>query len=722
MIKGWAARCRSSYLERASYKPNPGFGHAAPLYNLQGFGKEKGVRIMSRITSTRVDVAFIRKSTPAQDVSGQIANVQTMLRELGVYLPERSWFVGTVSRRKLKSNAEFNRLMQLVEADKIGTVYVESQDRWGSKDRKELFSLLYTLEQHGTRLYDLKEKKDLTEKDLATELLTIVNSIKSEKELDDIAYRSIRTRVNNFKDNGSWPTGTHPYGYGKRCFGPDERLLWEWIPVDRSSGQVFYPDASGNLQPGPDNIRIPQKTNRDRTILVPGRPEYVRAVKLIFDLFSRVGYSRRKISAMLNAEGYLFNGGPFTHPDIRNILTNPAYLGDTYFGKVQTGEIHSFDATGRITEVKGKRDQIHRDLADCIVRKGTHEALVGKEVWELAQNKLQSESERTSYSPRNPAYYLKQLFVCGHCGRGMCGRTEVDKSSRRRTVVYVCSSYSAGMSNGHSSPCGYQRITHEQAEQLLLDKINEQNLAFDSTASEDARASLAQRLANLGHEDEASREKWWGWLREGVGALLDYLKESGIDDQKLRKLEKRAMFFYRWGKLTADQFADLPVALADFKAAVQEVEEIEVERARQKVAELTEEHKTYTKAWAKASDLQQGVLKEEIDRLEQEILAWKPRTMSLTLRLNILTAAEAERQAERQKLLAEWPALECREKGEALRRLFSKVTLFWDRQFCPASKKPTRPRKTSRPGRYSYTLQTDRIQWAFAASDLENSW
>jgi DNA invertase Pin-like site-specific DNA recombinase len=205
----------------------------------------------ARIAGGRVDAVFIRKSTQGQDEEGQKANVRNMLKERGVYVPDAHWFVGTVGRRKVRRNPDFARLMELVEADRIGTVYVESQDRWGTGDRPELFSLLGTLREHDTRLYDLRAGKDLTEKDLATEMLAFVNSIKSEKELQDIAFRSLRTRVNNFRDTGSWPTGSHPYGYGKECRAADGKLLWVWQPVNRSRGQVFYPDAAGRLTPGP---------------------------------------------------------------------------------------------------------------------------------------------------------------------------------------------------------------------------------------------------------------------------------------------------------------------------------------------------------------------------------------------------------------------------------------------------------------------------------------
>jgi hypothetical protein len=160
-----------------------------------------------------------------------------MLRDQGTHVPDRHWFVGTVSRRKVKANAEFARLMGRAESGQVGTAYIESQDRWGTADRPELFALLGALREHGRRLYDLRVGKDLTERDLATEMLAFVNSIKSENKLKDISYRSHGTGVNNFEDSGSQPTGTHPYDYGKRCSTADGWVLWEWHPVNRSRGQ-----------------------------------------------------------------------------------------------------------------------------------------------------------------------------------------------------------------------------------------------------------------------------------------------------------------------------------------------------------------------------------------------------------------------------------------------------------------------------------------------------
>jgi hypothetical protein len=680
--------------------------------------------------TNRMDCVFIRKSSKGQDEGGQIANVETMLKARGVYVPEAHWFIGTVSRRKVKANADFIRLLEKVEGDQVGTVYIESQDRWGTKDRPELFSLLGLLRDHTTRLFDLKAGKDLTERDLATEMLAFVNSVKSEKELQDLAYRSLRSRVGNFKETGSWPTGSHPYGYGKACYSPDGQLKWVWQPVNRSRGQIFYPDpAGGELIPGPVQDKITRKDRRDVIKLVPSsNPDYIRAVKLVFELYTRVGLSRRQISARLNAEGLLFNGGPFTHPDVTNILENPVYMGDTHFGKVQTAELHTFDASGLITEVKGKHEIKRRPASECLVRKATHDALIDRKTWELAQQKLQAERERTSYSPRNPAYYLRQLFVCGHCGKGMAGRTEIDKNTGARTVMYVCSTYVAGRCNGHPVPCGYQRITHEDAERLLLDKIVELDLPFDETASAGARANLEARLARLGHEDEESEKQWQRWMHEGIQALIGHLAEEyGLDwGPEFRRMQKAACRFY-WGHLDGEPDDYRPGggvvgSLADLKRAVQEIEAAGVGEAQRKLGELREEHRAFTLKWVKATDAMQAVLKQEIERLEAEIREWEPRTVPLSGRLKALYAAEAERKAEREKLQAEWPSLDNREKGEAMRRLFTTVTLFWEKHHHPPLANPprTRPRKTNRQGRNSYTLQRDRIKWGFAVSDLGN--
>lgn len=681
---------------------------------------------MAKKSNRRSDCVFIRKSTQSQDEQGQISNVQNMLREQGVSVPARNWFVGTVSRRKVSKNADFARLMDLIEADQIGTVYIESQDRWGSADRKELFHLLYILEQHGTRLFNLRAKKDLTESDFATEMLTIVGSLKSEKELQDISYRSLRTRVNNFRDNGSWPTGTHPFGYGKACYAPDGRLLWVFQPISRSRGQVFYADATGKLAPGPENIKIPRKDKRDRIVLVPSNnARYIEAVRMIFDLYVRAGMSRRAISKALNDAGYKFYEMRFTHPLVTNILINPAYVGDTHFGKRLSGELHTFDPNGIVVALKKSSEKRFRDEEERIVRTGTHEPLIeDRKTWEMAQEKIADERKRTSHSPRNPAYYLKQQFRCGHCGKNLTGRTESDRKTGKRTVVYVCGTYIAGRCNGHPVDCGYQSITHDEAELLLLDKLDSIGQQLDEEASRHSKLAFDERLKLIGIRGEAAFDAFVAWVAQGVEALLDYFEAtyqvSGDDLEKLGELANR---FYEGLGLHETQFDGLKVDLEKFTKAIRTVESVAVAKAEGQLVTLEEESRRYTINWVKATEMQQSIMREEMDRLEMEIQDAKRRAVRLSERVERLVKEESRLIRERRQLIAEYPTMAARERGEAFRRIFKTVTLFWKRIFHPALENPTKPRKTNRPGRYSFELQHNQIVWVFAdTTETGDSW
>ncbi len=472
------------------------------------------------------------------------------------------------------------------------------------------------------------------------------------------------------------------------------------------------------------HVKIPRKDKRDIVKLVPNRnAEYVRAVRLIFELYTCVGLSRRKIALRLNAEGLLFNGKPFCHTNITDILRNPAYAGDTVFGKWQTGELYTFDANGLILEVKelpGGR----RDLSKCLIRRGTHEGLVEQKTWELAVRKLAAEQERTSHAPRNPAYYLKQIFVCGHCGRSMAARTETNPDNGKRTVVYVCSSYLKGRQDGRPVECGYHRLTHYDAERLLLEKVKELNLPFDEAASNSARDNLQSQMDRLGDYDEEARELWWSWLADGVAAVVAYLTATyGLKGKALEILESAAADFYRLnGKVSYHYRESLPMTLAEFKRAVGEAERIGVEEAARKLECQRSEHKVLTLSWTKATSGMQAVLKQEIERLEAEIRNLEPRTVLVSEQFKRLYDAEAERGVERQQLLGQWRTLGDREKGEALRRLFETVTLYWDKTFHPSEKNPSRPRKTNRSGRYRYSLRRDLIEWGFSTTDLVTSW
>ena len=453
--------------------------------------------------------------------------------------------------------------------------------------------------------------------------------------------------------------------------------------------------------------------------------QHIKTVKLIFELFTIAGLSRRQISTQLNAAGHKYYDQPFTHNLIGLILTNAAYVGDTEFGKTQTGDFKTFDKEGDIVTVKRKIKNPVRKADERTVVKNTHEGLISRKTWDLAVARMASEKERTSFSPRNPQYYLKQIFVCGHCGKNMTGRTDTDYRTKAKTVHYVCSSYLRGKESGIETSCGYHRINHDVAEKMLLDKIAQLSLEFDESSSEQIRANVENQIARLDHNEFEALDQMNEWVEQGVESLLAYMKQSfKLNAAKLEAVEKAARRHYKGRAEPVSRGkakSELPISLAELKATIKEAEAAEVESATTRIAELKEDLGRYTRNWNKADDAMQAILKEDIDQIQAQMKEWEQRTIPLAQRLAKLSDEDEQRHEDRAKLVKEWPNLDAREKGEALRRLFKTVTLFWDREFKERSNRPTRELKTDRPGRYSYTLQTSKIVWELGTLHLKGA-
>lgn len=671
------------------------------------------VAARTRSTSRRKDVVFIRKSTTTQDERAQIANVESMLTELGVTIPDEYWFVCTVPRAKVKGNEEFKRLLALVEADKVGRVFIESQDRWGTADVAELFTLLGLLADHDTQLFDLREKTDLTSKDDTTQIKAFLGGLKSKKERKDLAYRSMRTKVNNFKSCGSWPTGTHPFGFGKACYSSDGRLLWEWQPISRTKGQIFYADKNGKLKPGAEDVSLPRKEKSNIIKLVPSKNKaFTKSVRLTFELFSKVGLTRRKITTRLNEEGRTFYGKPFTHSLVGEILKNPAYVGDTHFGKMKSGEHYSFDKQGGIVELGKQHDKHKRDEAERIIIQNTHKGLISRELWNQTQSKLEDEEERPTYTPRNPNYFLKSVLVCGHCGKNMTGRTE-NTGTDKEQVVYMCSSYISGRSIGQESKCGAYRITHADAEKLLL----EHNLDLDVECEiiafkEHWRIKREQKNAVI---QKASKEQETdAVVREGVAALIDFYEEHyDANGKQLSNFKKAAE-----AVMAISKGADCTQKM---RSLVKKVEAAFVAKAQAELQRLQSRLQKITNRWVDATEMMQAVLQDQCKQLEVEIKNWEKRVQPISKRIKDSAEQVRDLTEQQTNLKNEWPKMVNLQKGEAMRRFYKSVALFWDKEFHESEKNPGRPRKTERTGRNRYLLRQDKIKWQLQDATLEGS-
>jgi DNA invertase Pin-like site-specific DNA recombinase len=652
-----------------------------------------------RIGVSKIEVVYIRKSTSAQETEDQIANVKRMLEDMGKHVPDEWWFADTGSRRHAHKRKDFQRLMSLVNPapvggrkteSKIGTIYIESQSRWGGKDRKQLFGWLSTLAENGVKLFDLKDRRELTSSDMATELNVYINSLKSEKELEDLAFNSMRAKVGKLERLGAWVGGRPPFGYDKVCISVDGgEQLWRFHHTSHYRGEIHYPNGLVRV----DNC--PRKSKQEYTRLALSiDPEESKIVQDIFHWWITENISRRGIALRLNDTGRLHYGKPWTHETVGDILKNPQFTGDTYYGRHQFAEIYTFDAKGIMTPVKEKLPQL-RPLDECRVKKDTHPAIVTRQVWEQAQVKLK-EAPSFPSAPRNGKRWLKGILYCGHCGVAMTTRPYNGR------VVYICKTYDHKRVIGHKlgGKCHAYTIDHADAEALVMDHLNSLGASVGEAATASARIKMDAELQLLG-EIDGDRQKVHDLFRLGIADYLVEIRKvmADLPEKEESNLKQLLVYFV---SLQAKGIS-FDVGLGhdnNVSEQVRRIEDEKVRAAKQQLANLEKRHANVTNAWSEANEIRRPILDAQLKKMEAEICKWQERAIPLWKRIENLDAAVQERMNKIAHLQTEWEEMGDRQRAEQVRQIVRKCVLFWEAIPWGSKKR--------------YSVLTDRTEWVYA--------
>src|SRR6185437_13836015 len=83
-----------------------------------------------------------------------------------------------------------------------------------------------------------------------------------------------------------------------------------------------------------------------------------------------------------------------------------------------------------------------KDRADWIGGdQTTTHALVSKEAWDKAQEKLRRNTGKRFRNVRSPDLWLADLLVCKRCGKRMYAQQNPTGPSRRQPPIYRCQTY-----------------------------------------------------------------------------------------------------------------------------------------------------------------------------------------------------------------------------------------------------------------------------------------
>lgn len=203
--------------------------------------------------------------------------------------------------------------------------------------------------------------------------------------------------------------------------------------------------AEGNYLAGTDafgykRVKVGKKTKLE---IVPEEAEIVRA---IFDLYANTAIGFSALATRINEMGMRTRvGNPFQYSVVRNILINPVYAGDFYFGRNKS--VQKIEDGKRVTKiVKGDDPQISRDVFPAIIDRSTFDTVQMK----IGTGGV-APRNRNDMPLKNP---LAGLVVCGECGRTMC------KTGSGR-IMLMCRTFG----------CATKSIELSSVEKLVIDEV-----------------------------------------------------------------------------------------------------------------------------------------------------------------------------------------------------------------------------------------------------------
>lgn len=245
----------------------------------------------------------------------------------------------------------------------------------------------------------------------------------------------------------------------------------------------------------PNNSPEEEKKGKNKLEINEKEAEIVR---FIFNEYSK-GKGYKAITNQINKLGYKTKkGNNFSVGSIRDILTNPVYIGEIRYNVRQNWS-----------------EKRRRNINPNPIRvKGKHEAIIDRELWDKVQLILESKKGKPSRI-YDGEYPLTGILRCPKCGAGMViSRTTntLADGTKRRIAYYCCGNWK----NKGTSVCNSNTIRVDKANEYVFKKIEE-------LVSNEAMIKAVVKNINKERKDKVKPAK----------RLL------GDIDKELEKLDKR---------------------------------------------------------------------------------------------------------------------------------------------------------------------------------------
>ncbi len=402
--------------------------------------------------------------------AGESLSIENQKLLLTQYAREQGWVIHDIYADDGISGTTFERpgvqrLLDDAKAGIINLIIVKDLSRFGRNYIEVGKYTDYIFPMFGIRFIALSDNIDTADKDTAAMDMMPIMNVFNEWYASNTS-KKIRAVFKAGAQNGKYYSSHAPYGY---IIGPTEKRL---PIIDEEAAEnvreIFRMRARG-VSPN----RIAEEFNA-RHILPP---EYYRAEKF--------GTSVRR-----NGNGIRL----WTGTGIRQILHNPTYLGNLVQQKTTS------------VSYKNKR-RIVRDESERIVVENTHEAIIGKELWDKCREMEKSVS-RGKPTKRGYVHPLSGLLFCADCGGKMKLSWRHSRKSRKTPDPPLRFSFDCGNRLRYGkSYCASHYINAAELETLVAADIREKAKAVRLNEAEIKREYLERNARMTEETDKAAAKK-----------------------------------------------------------------------------------------------------------------------------------------------------------------------------------------------------------------------
>jgi site-specific DNA recombinase len=338
----------------------------------------------------------------------------------------------------LLQRPEMRSLLSDIDKGIINTVFFKGISRF-ARDSGETITTAKRLINKGIRLISLEENYDSFRDDPTMfQIFAVMAENESRKT-------SIRVSLGNKQRarNGYWAGTTTPLGYSKVKDLPDEELK-KTLYANGVHKQSLYPN------------------------------EYAPIVQKIFNMFVKDNYGRKRIVSWLNDNSYRTNRGKlFQEKHIVDILQNEAYIGNIVYGKTRYNYVEDEEKHKKVQQV------VYVNERDWARKEAAHPAIIEKEVFEMAQEKIKENREAFAHPTKfNAAKHpLTGILKCGLCGAPMICQKRTNKKkdgTKLEYRYYVCSTYHKQGRN----VCPQANVNAEHLEEDIYELVDKRLAQF----------------------------------------------------------------------------------------------------------------------------------------------------------------------------------------------------------------------------------------------------